>query len=144
MPFDAAGLRESWKSPATGEWIRTFAVITTDANELVAGIHARMPLILAPEDYVRWLVDEPDPANLMRPFPAEPMWVWPISTRVNKPVNECLKVGNDGLELWAGKLKLMTECPRDVPKVPPMFSASRGWDQTCKLPRLRAARPEVE
>jgi SOS response associated peptidase (SRAP) len=39
------------RRPATGEWIRTFAVITTDANELVAGIHDRMPLILAPEDY---------------------------------------------------------------------------------------------
>jgi putative SOS response-associated peptidase YedK len=42
------------------EWIRTFAVITTDANALVTEIHDRMPLILAP-----------DPADLMRPFPAE-------------------------------------------------------------------------
>jgi putative SOS response-associated peptidase YedK len=46
-----------------------------------------MPVILAPNDYVRWLGDdEPDP--LMRPFPADLMCMWPISTRVNKPEND--------------------------------------------------------
>ena len=39
-----------------------------------------MPLILAMDDYARWLGDEPDPRDLMRPFPAEPMRMWPIST----------------------------------------------------------------
>src|SRR6516165_3613108 len=52
-------------------WIRTFAIITTDANELVATIHDRMPLILAPSDYLRWLGAEPDPRDLMRPFPSD-------------------------------------------------------------------------
>jgi hypothetical protein len=80
-----AGLWENWKDSASGEWIRTFALITTDANELVADIHDRMPAILAPEDYARWLSDEPDPRGLMRPFPAGPLRMWPISTRVNKP-----------------------------------------------------------
>jgi putative SOS response-associated peptidase YedK len=65
-----------------------FAIITTDATELVAEIHDRMPLILAPTDYIRWLGEEPDPRNLMQPFPAEPMRMWPISTRVNKPEND--------------------------------------------------------
>ena len=73
---------------SSGEWVRTFAIITTDANELVAEIHDRMPLILAPADYSRWLSDEPDPGDLMRPFPAEPMRMWPISTRVNEPEND--------------------------------------------------------
>ena len=63
-------------------------MITTDANELVAEIHDRMPLILAPGDYASWLSDEPDPRELMRPFPAEPLRMWPISTRVNKPEND--------------------------------------------------------
>ena len=49
------------------------------ANERVAEIHNRMPLILTPPDYTRWLSDEPDPGELMRPFPAEPMRMWPIS-----------------------------------------------------------------
>ena len=71
-----------------GEWIRTFAVVTTDANEMVADIHDRMPAILAPEDYTRWLSDEPDSRDLLRPFPADVMRMWPISTRVNKPEND--------------------------------------------------------
>jgi putative SOS response-associated peptidase YedK len=52
--------------------IRTFAIIAADSNELVAEIHDRMPVILAPADYVRWLGEEPDPRDLMQPFP-EPM-----------------------------------------------------------------------
>ena len=51
-------------------------------------IHDRMPLILAPGDCVRWPSDEPDPGDLLRVFPAEPMRMWPISTRVNKPEND--------------------------------------------------------
>jgi putative SOS response-associated peptidase YedK len=77
-----------WKEPASGDWNRTFAVITTDANEMVADIHDRMPVILAPGDCARWLSDEPDPRDLMRPFPASLMRMWPISTRVNKPEND--------------------------------------------------------
>jgi putative SOS response-associated peptidase YedK len=47
-----------------------------------------MPLILKPDDYDRWLSEEPDPRDLLRPFAAEPMRIWPISTRVNKPEND--------------------------------------------------------
>jgi hypothetical protein len=36
----------------------------------------------------RWLSEEPDPRDLMRPFPAHLMRMWPISTRVNKPEND--------------------------------------------------------
>jgi putative SOS response-associated peptidase YedK len=54
---------ENWKDLASGEWIRTFAIITTDANELVADIHHRMPVILSRYDYVRWLGEEPDPRD---------------------------------------------------------------------------------
>jgi putative SOS response-associated peptidase YedK len=87
-PFGIAGIWENWKELASGQWIRTFAVITTDANEMVADIHDRMPVILAPRDYARSLGDEPDPRELMRPFPADLMRMWPISTRVNKPEND--------------------------------------------------------
>jgi putative SOS response-associated peptidase YedK len=68
--------------------LRTFAIITTDANDLVADIHDRMPVILSRYDYARSLGEEPDPRDLMRPFPAELMRMWPISTRVNKPEND--------------------------------------------------------
>jgi putative SOS response-associated peptidase YedK len=47
-----------------------------------------MPLILAPGNYTRWLSDESDPRELMRPVPAAPMRTWPISARINKPEND--------------------------------------------------------
>ena len=54
-PFTLAGLWENWKDPESGEWIRTFTIITTKANELVSALHDRMPVIIAPEDRDRWL-----------------------------------------------------------------------------------------
>ena len=87
-PFGLAGLWENWKDPSTGEWVRTFCVITTNANELVAEIHDRMPVILPPSDYDRWLGLEPDPRDMLKPFPAELMTMWPVSTRVNTPRND--------------------------------------------------------
>jgi putative SOS response-associated peptidase YedK len=68
--------------------VRTFCIITTNANELVREIHDRMPVILRPEDHTRWLGEEEPPADLLRPFPDEPMAMWPISTRVNSPKND--------------------------------------------------------
>jgi putative SOS response-associated peptidase YedK len=47
-----------------------------------------MPVILPPESYDRWLGSEPDPADLIRPYPADQMITWPISTRVNKAEND--------------------------------------------------------
>jgi putative SOS response-associated peptidase YedK len=47
-----------------------------------------MPVILAPGDSARWLGEEPDPRDLMRPYRADPMRMWPIFTRVNKPEND--------------------------------------------------------
>ena len=87
-PFGLAGLWENWKNPSTGEWVRTFAVLTTEANELVAEIHDRMPVILPPEAYDRWLGLEPDPRDLLNPFQAELMTMWPVSRRVNTPKND--------------------------------------------------------
>jgi putative SOS response-associated peptidase YedK len=94
-------LWENWKATASGEWIRTFAVITTDANELVAVIHDLMPLIVPRENYTRWFCGEPDPRDLMRPFPADPMRLWPISTRANKPENDDPSIV-EPVELTAG------------------------------------------
>ena len=62
--------------------------MTTDANSMVATIYDRMPVVLTPDDHKRWLSDEANPANLMRPYPAHLMRMWPISTRVNKPEND--------------------------------------------------------
>jgi hypothetical protein len=45
-----------------------------------------MPVIIAREDQERWLNEGPD--DLLRPYPAEAMTMWPVSTRVNAPKNE--------------------------------------------------------
>jgi putative SOS response-associated peptidase YedK len=71
-----AGLWENWRSPS-GEWIRSFAIITTTPNELCAELHDRMPLVLAPEIWPAWLGEEPaDPRQLkalLVPFPSAGM-----------------------------------------------------------------------
>jgi putative SOS response-associated peptidase YedK len=88
-PFALAAIWESWKHPGTREIIRTFCIITTEANELLAEIHDRMPVIIPREAYDRWLSPiEPDPRDLLVPYPADPMTMWPISTRVNSPKND--------------------------------------------------------
>lgn len=87
-PFGIAGIWENWKDPASGEWQRTFAIITVSPNELLAQIHDRMPAILDRADCDRWLGDESDPHDLLRSFPSDLMRMWPISARVNKQAND--------------------------------------------------------
>jgi len=88
-PFALAGIWEGWRHPETADIVRTFCVITTTANEMLGVIHDRMPVILRPEAFDRWLSPvEPDPRDLLVPYPSEPMIMWPVSTRVNKPAND--------------------------------------------------------
>jgi putative SOS response-associated peptidase YedK len=88
-PFGIGGIWESWRHPESGEVVRTFCIITTIANELLAEIHNRMPVIIPRAAYTRWLANvEPDPRDLLVPYPAVEMRMWPISTRVNKPEND--------------------------------------------------------
>ena len=63
-------------------------MLTTPSNDLVGHIHDRMPSILNPAGYERRLGTEPDPRDLLVPFPSEPMTIWPISRRVNSPDND--------------------------------------------------------
>jgi putative SOS response-associated peptidase YedK len=88
QPFALAGIWETWLNPATNEETRNFAIITCPPNEMMATIHDRMPVLLHPEDYKRWLSDEPDPADLLKPFPAELMTMWPIGRGVGSPRND--------------------------------------------------------
>ena len=103
-PFGVAGLWENWRNPDTGEWERTFAIITVPSNDLVGQIHDRMPAILKPGSYERWLGPEPDPHDLLITYPSEPMTMWPISTRVNAPENDdpsLLDRTGDPFDVWA-------------------------------------------
>jgi putative SOS response-associated peptidase YedK len=74
-PFAFAGLWDAWKSPQ-GDWLQSYTILTTDANEVMAPVHTRMPVILHPRDYARWLsheAAEQPPVDLLRPFPAGEM-----------------------------------------------------------------------
>ena len=87
-PFGLAGIWDNWRDPETEEWISTFAIITLPANKLLDQIHHRMPAILEPDTYARWLGPEPDPRDLLISYPSEEMEMWPISRRVNSPAND--------------------------------------------------------
>ncbi len=89
-PFAFAGLWESWSK--YGEEIRSCTILTTDANDLVGGIHHRMPVILPHENYDVWLdpdMREAEPLlDLLRPYREDVMEAYPVSRRVNKPSND--------------------------------------------------------
>jgi putative SOS response-associated peptidase YedK len=77
-----AGLWENWRSP---EWMRSFAIVTTEPNDLCAELHNRMPVVLVPDTWPAWLGEEPTDARQLRamlaPYPSEAMTCWAVSTR---------------------------------------------------------------
>ncbi len=89
--FALAGLWEDW-SDDKGNEMRSCTIITTDANELVAQLHNRMPVILPPSAHARWLDQgelKPEAlADLLKPYPADEMEIFPVSTVVNSPRND--------------------------------------------------------
>jgi len=89
-PFAFAGLWENWKN-ADGEWLRTFTIITGKPNEVVAPIHDRMPTILLPEHEKVWLDNDAGLDawhDVLRPYPADLMKAYPVSTRINIVTND--------------------------------------------------------
>ncbi|HXV08897.1 MAG TPA: SOS response-associated peptidase [Burkholderiales bacterium] len=86
-----AGVWEYWAQEGQ-EPLVSCCIVVTDANALMAAIHERMPVIIAPQDYARWL----DPAlsgratiePMLAPLPAAEMRAYPISTRVNDVKND--------------------------------------------------------
>lgn len=91
-PMSFAGLWEGWKDQASGEWVRTFTIVTADAVERLRPIHARMPVMLEPEHWADWLGEtEVPPARLQAILapPADlPVEAWAVSTRVNAVRND--------------------------------------------------------
>lgn len=88
-----AGLYETWrdKSDPDAPWIRSCAIITTEANATIAPVHNRMPVVLDAADHERWL--DPDDedvealATLLVPAPDALLTWYPISMAVNRPGN---------------------------------------------------------
>lgn len=93
--FAFAGLWDAWRE-SQGHWLQSFAIVTTEANELMSRIHPRMPVILHQRDYDRWLDrEETDrlPLDLLRPYESEEMEVHEADPKVNS-------VRNTGAELF--------------------------------------------
>jgi putative SOS response-associated peptidase YedK len=87
-PIVFGGLWEVWQKPDGGE-VESYTIITCEPNDLMRPIHNRMPVIVKPEHYERWL----DPQNenveelarLLVPYRSDEMQAYPVSTKVNNP-----------------------------------------------------------
>lgn len=91
QPFAFAGLWERWRSPENQQ-IESCTILTTAANDLVNLLHVRMPVILHPGDYDRWLDpkmhDVHELQAMLQPLASEEMSIYPVSTRVNNVRHE--------------------------------------------------------
>lgn len=90
-PFAFAGLWERREAPGA-EPLETFAIVTTEANELVRPVHARMPVILDAETEALWrragALSAAEADRCVRPFDAGGMEAWPVTTWVNAPAHD--------------------------------------------------------
>jgi putative SOS response-associated peptidase YedK len=89
-PYAFAGLWERWRNADAGTALRSFAIVTTDPNEVVQPLHNRMPVILPERDYDRWLSTESarPPIDLLRPYDAGLMTAWKVDTAVGNVKND--------------------------------------------------------
>jgi putative SOS response-associated peptidase YedK len=87
-----AGLWSGWRDPGSGELRRTFTIVTAPANQAVAAVHDRMPVVLEPDRWTAWLDPEAaDPGELqamLQPNDATELELYPVSRLVNNARNE--------------------------------------------------------
>lgn len=108
--FAFAGLWERWQGPG-GEVVHSCAIVTTEANELLAAIHPRMPVLLARDREGAWLDgelrDTEALGTLLTAYPAAEMELYRVSERVNTAGfdgPECIAPVVDGVEEYNGRL----------------------------------------
>lgn len=101
--FAMAGLWDRWESPE-GELISSCTILTTEANERIAPIHNRMPVIVNPDDFDLWLDSSVSGVealeHLFVPLPSKEFASYAVSTRVNKPLHNdpsCMERTDDDL-----------------------------------------------
>jgi putative SOS response-associated peptidase YedK len=91
-----AGLWALWKDPKSGDEIQSCTILTTSSNDVMGELHNRMPVILAKEDWPKWLGEEPATEDelvaMLKPSPDEILKIWPVDKRVGN-------VRNKGAEL---------------------------------------------
>lgn len=91
-PFAFGAIWEAWKPrDGSSDWTISCSLITTQPNPLLADLHDRMPVIVAPENHARWLGESgagTPPEDLLQPYPEGSMRAHPVSTHVNAPAND--------------------------------------------------------
>ena len=92
QPLALAAIWSTWRDPEREEMLTTGAIVTTSANELMAPLHDRMPVVLGEADWARWLdPTEQDPAALaemLKPCPDDWLVAYPVSRLVNNVRND--------------------------------------------------------
>ncbi len=108
-PMALAGLWEGWRAP-DGSILRSCTIVTVPANAKLLPLHERMPAILPPADWARWLGEAPatpsELLGLLRPAPDAAVRAWPVGRRVGRVaendagllVRDPLAVAPDGLD----------------------------------------------
>jgi putative SOS response-associated peptidase YedK len=90
-PMTFAGLWDVWNAP-DGKPLKSFAIVTTQANEFLKPLHDRMPVLLAPGCWAAWLGDiaapEGDLKSMLKPYPDRGMAFWPVDKRVGNARND--------------------------------------------------------
>ena len=86
-----AGIWDQGHLPGEENLLESFSILTTSANELLAEIHYRMPVILLADSFELWLdkdMHEPEHLrHLCQPYPADQLTMYPVSPLVNSPWN---------------------------------------------------------
>ena len=95
-PMTFAGLWDLWQPPE-GKPLKSFTIITTRANDLLASLHGRMPVLLPPERRAAWLGEHRPgemPATdgelkaMLKPYSGSAMAFWPVDRRVGNVKND--------------------------------------------------------
>lgn len=90
-PMVMAGLWAKWKDPKSGDTVYSCTILTCGPNKVMAELHDRMPVILAEQDWPRWLGEEPASEQellaLLKPCPDEAIKIWPVSKMVGNVKN---------------------------------------------------------
>jgi len=89
--FAFAGLWDRWRNPS-GNTVETCSILTTTPNAVTSPVHDRMPVILDPDCYDLWLdpgmMNVAAASELLKPFDAQQMRCYPVSTRINHVAND--------------------------------------------------------
>lgn len=86
-PFALAGIWENWTNKETGESLQTTSLITAEANEFMAPLHHRMPVVLETQTATDWLAGSNELLDDVAAI-TPPLQAWPVDRRVNNARNQ--------------------------------------------------------